>query len=130
MKKLVFLFILLLSLNAFTATCIEYIKVFETRTIVTTGTYVNKVESVAINLATTMALNKAAKQAGEVIQKEDTTLYNDKVHMVIQTKASNIVDGYQVLSEEYDKSTGRAEVTIKIEGKQLAGQLCKLLKIY
>jgi len=130
MRVLIGLFIVLFSFNAFAATCLEYKRVYETKNIISTGTFKHQSEAVAINLATTMALNDAAKQAGTVLQKEDTTLYNDKVHMIIETKASNLIHGYQVLDKSYDPATGRAEVTIKVQGKVLAEELCKLLKIY
>lgn len=127
--KHIILFLSIVTLGL-SATCAQYERVLSDRSIISTGVYSHKQESIAINLAEMMALNSIAKQAGEVLQKEDSTLYNDKVHMIITTKASNIIRGYQVLSKTYDESKGRAEVVIKQDGKVLASEFCKILKIY
>lgn len=129
MKKIFFICIILVS-SLWSASCVQYERVFVDRTIIATGTWKNAQEAIALDIATTMALNSIAKQAGDVLQSEDTTLYNDKVHMIITTKANNIIRGYTVLSKEWDPKTHRAEVTIKIDGKVLANDFCRVIKIY
>ena len=108
----------------------DYQAVFHDKTLLATGVFSHKNETIALNMATNMAINNLAKSAGKVIQKEDSTLYNDKVHMIITTKANNIVKGFQILSQEFDITNGRAEVTIKQDGSILASELSKYVKEY
>lgn len=106
----------------------DYQAVFHDKTLLATGVFRHKNETIALNMSTNMAINNLAKSAGKVIQTEDSTLYNEKVHMIITTKASNIVRGFQILSQEYDVTTGRAETTIKQDGSVLASELERYMK--
>ena len=108
----------------------DYDATFHDKTLIATGVFLNKNETIALNMATNMAINNLAKSVGDVLQAEDSTLYNDKVHMIITTKANNIVKGFQILSQTYDLKTGRAEVTIKQDGRVLASELTKVMRKY
>lgn len=108
----------------------DYDATFHDKTLIATGVFVNKNETIALNMATNMAINNLAKSVGNVLQAEDSTLYNDKVHMIITTKARNIVKGFQIISQTYDRKLGRAEVTIKQDGKVLATELTKEMSKY
>lgn len=111
-------------------TIYDYQAVFRDKSLIATGVYRSPNETIALNMSLNMAINNLAKSAGEVIQKEDTTLYNDKVNMIIETKANNIVKGFKILSQDYDTQTGRAETTIKMAGEQLATMLVQEMKEY
>jgi len=106
----------------------DYQAVFKDKDMIATGIFKHDNEGIAANMSLNMAINNLAKSAGEVIQKEDTTLYNDKVSMLIETKASSIVKGFRILAQTYDTETKIAETTIKVEGEQIASYIEKELE--
>ncbi len=81
------------------------------------GVFTSKNETMAINMATNMAINSLAKKLGKVVQSEYSNFMNDDVMMKITTDAKNIVSGYEIISEKYDYETGRAKVVIQLDGE-------------
>ena len=85
--------------------------------IIAKGVFVNKNETMAVNMATNMAINSLAKRLGKVVQSEYSSFINDDILMKITTNAKNIVSGYEVVSEKYNDKTGKAIVEIKLDGQ-------------
>ncbi len=86
------------------------------KSIVAKGIFVSKNETIAINMATNMAINSLAKRLGKVVQSEYSSFINDDIMMKITTDAKNIVSGYEIVSEKYNYDTGKAIVEIKLDG--------------
>lgn len=91
------------------------------------GHYQHDNAAMARNVALNLAINDLAKSAGDVLSEEDTTIYNDEVRMVIRTRARNIVQGYQVVTDHYDPATRRAEVTVRQQGERIASEMERYL---
>ena len=85
--------------------------------IIAKGVFVSKNETMAINMATNMAINSLAKRLGKVVQSEYSKFINNDIMMRITTDAKNIVSGYEVISEDYNYDTGKAVVEIKLDGE-------------
>jgi len=102
-------------------------EIFSDKKIIGKGIFKHKNETIALQIATNLAINDAAKKIGSVLQKEKTTLSNDQVSILITTQANNIVKGYEKTSAVYNEKTGRAVVEVELEGSVVAGQLEGLL---
>ena len=92
------------------------------------GTFKHKMESLAINMATNMAINSLAKKLGKVVQSEYSNFMNDDIMMRITTNAKNIVSGYEILSEKYDDKTNKATVIIQLNGEVIDAEIQKNIK--
>lgn len=102
-------------------------EILSDKKITATGVFKNKNETIARQMAHTVAVSNLAKQVGAVLQEENTVLHNDQFDMLIKTQSKNIVKGYSVVKESYSPRSGRAEVELQLEGSVLAGQLENLL---
>ena len=98
------------------------------RNLTAKGIFLNKNETLAINMATNMAINSLAKKLGRVVQSEYSNFMNDDVMMRITTNAKNIVSGYEILSEKYDYKTGKAIVMIQLDGEVIDAEIKNNLK--
>ena len=107
---------------------VSFQEILSDKKIVATGIYKHKNEMIALQMATNVAINNLAKKIGTVLQEEETTLQNDRVNLIMKTHAQNVINGYEKIEEEYNTRTGRAEVTIQLEGSVLAGTLEQLLR--
>ena len=100
-------------------------RILATETVEGEGVFKNANQSVAVNAAMNLAINDLAKRAGQLIQEEDTTLYNEKVYSIIRTRARNIVSGFDVVVKEWDGDSQTATVRIRQDGYRIAEELCK-----
>lgn len=107
---------------------VSFQEVLSDKKITAVGIYENPNEMIALQMATNVAINNLVKKVGKVLQEEDTLLQNDQVSLVMKTHAQNVINGYEKIDEKYNTKTGRAEVTIQLEGTVLAGTLEKLLE--
>ena len=98
------------------------------RNLTAKGVFLNKNETLAINMATNMAINSLAKKLGRVVQSEYSNFMNDDVMMRITTNAKNIVSGYEIISEKYDYKTGKAVVMIQLDGEVIDAEIKSNLK--
>lgn len=87
------------------------------------GVFTNKRESLAINMATNLALNSLAKKLGNVLQSEYSNMMNENIMMKITTDAKNIVSGYKILSSKYNQKTKKAEVIIQLDGSVIDARI-------
>ena len=70
-------------------------EIFSDKKITGRGVFKHKNETIALQMATNLATNDAAKKIGTVLQKETTQLNNEQINMMITTQANNIVKGYE-----------------------------------
>jgi len=106
---------------------VSFQEVLSDKKITAVGIYKNRNEMIALQMATNVAINNLAKKVGKVLQEEETSLKNDQLTMIMTTHAQNVINGYEKIAEKYDRKSGRAEVTIQLEGSVLAGTLEKLI---
>ncbi|MBN2895846.1 MAG: hypothetical protein JXK05_08175 [Campylobacterales bacterium] len=106
---------------------VSFQEVLSDKKITASGIFIHKNEMIAKQMATNIALNNLAKKVGNVLQEESTVLNNDKMELLIKTNAKNVIKGYEIISQKYDKTSGRAEVNLQLEGSVLAGQVEALL---
>lgn len=69
-----------------------------------------------------------ASTVGKVIQTRNETLYNNQIYSVLRTEGSNVIKGYDIISENWDEAKGEYSVIIEGRGYKIAEEIHKYIK--
>ncbi len=99
------------------------------KAIIAKGVFVNNNETLAIAMATNMAINSLTKRVSKVIQTEYSSYLDNDTTINLTTYSKSIISGYEIISEDYNYETGRAVIEIKLNGEIIDIAMQKQLKI-
>lgn len=102
-------------------------RIFEKETLRGVGEFSHPQMNMARDAALSIAQVDLAEKAGEVIASRDTTIYNNEIQSIIQTKSKNIISGYEIIFEKYHKESSTYEIMIELSGFRVAEQIVKHL---
>jgi hypothetical protein len=103
-------------------------RILEKETFRATGQFSQNDKYLARRGAVLAAEADLASTVGKVVQSRNETLYNSQIYSVLHTESSNVLKGYDIISENWDEA--KHEYTILIEGRgyRIAEEIHKYIK--
>lgn len=118
--------VLLLSTSLFSDECPK--DFFAGHDIIGKGVYDSSHSDEAIEMASLIAHDDLAKQVSSVFQEERSKIENEAFATQMTTRYSTILEGYEVVSKQYDPKTHRAKVVLRLRDSVARAHLCRSLQ--